>query len=427
MARLLQVRYAPQVVNVRRGEVVYEREMVGEGGARLPVEIAAMPVILWSDGTLWDEANLYLASRAEYVSSKSLSIETVQNSAWALRDYASFLERSDIEWSAFGHRRAARPTHLYRGSLIQRRNADEISPATASARMSRVIAFYRWVQREGLLSSAFPAFEEKSAKVTSQDQYGFARTFTVETSDLAIPNRGRNQLGPEDGLHPVSLAQRKAILDAANEHCSAEFALMLEIGFCTGMRLQSILDLKTRTLDGAIKGQTDRAAFLHIGPRHGVATKGDVSGSVFIPLDLLTRLRNYAQSTRRLKRRGKASSEDSDLIFINKFGRRYGRRGEDRSPSINVDMGRLRAAMRNSGVDIGDFKFHCTRATFGTHVVVAGLNRHGLSISAVLERVRTLLLHKSIATSMRYIKYVEDMTVMAEIEEEFDRWMFAQS
>ncbi len=425
MARLIHINYQPHVVSVGAQGVRLSPETDLTKPAAVPFVLGSMPVLMWSDGKLWDEANLYLSYRASGIVSGSLAIETLHSIAWALRDFAEFLEQRNLRWYEFGSARRDRPTNVYRGFLIDKRTRGEISPSTASGRMAKVINFYRWLISQGIFAPEYPAFTAKQTRIRIEDQFGCERTLSVESSDLHIPNSGSRQRSKlEDGLHPVSAAVKSQILVGAREHCSEEFALMLEIGFCTGMRLQTILDLKLSTLACAVKAETERGRYLRVGPRHDVATKFGVNGEVFIPLTLLEKLRRYASSVRRLKREALASEDEKDLLFLNRFGRRYGRRGEDRAPSINVDMGRLREAMKQAGSDIDGFTFHCTRATFGTQIVVSGMRRSDISMSTILERLRKLLLHKSVATSMRYIKYVEDMEAQVAIEEAFDMWMF---
>ncbi|BEM63444.1 Uncharacterised protein [Serratia marcescens] len=98
------------------------------------------------------------------------------------------------------------------------RNAGQISPSTASEYMRNCIMFYRWVRHRELLAPHAPLWREKPYTVKLFDQVGFERSVNGITTDLSIPNRKRLGQTLEDGLLPVSAADRDAILDftAAN-------------------------------------------------------------------------------------------------------------------------------------------------------------------------------------------------------------------
>jgi len=95
------------------------------------------------------------------------------------------------------------------------------------------------------------------------------------------------------------------------------------------------------------------------------------------------------------------------------------------SPSVNKDMERLRSAV-GSALDLREFYFHCTRATFATGVASAGLSIPGMSPLAVIRRVKDLLLHKNEATAQRYIDYVQESRVQATFEKQYVSWLFGK-
>ena len=208
---------------------------------------------------------------------------------------------------------------------------------------------------------------------------------------------------------------------------------MLRLGFMTGMRLGSICDLKLKTLENASRlAETDKAYYLTIGPgvrAAPVRTKHDVTGRVIIPADLLCDLRSYLSSERRLIREAKALPEHKDMVFLNRFGRPYGGSADGRSPSINVDMLRLRRAALDEGENLNDFYFHRSRATFATSIAEAALRIPGANIvwGEVIALIRDLLLHKDEATSMRYITFVKKQKVRAYWANEFTRYFFGAS
>lgn len=430
MPRLAHIQYQPHLVDIAADGVNLRPQMGARGGARSPLLHSDAPFIFWRSGQPWHEANLYLAHRASLIESGDLDISTLRSDGWALYKFATFLEEEKLDWNRFGAKKSDRPTNVYRGWLIMQRNEGRLAASTASARMATVLRFYRWVLREGVLNPESPPFEATTQRISYADTHGFERSFRVNSTDLRIPNKKKRGTATlEDGLRPVSLKLRDQIMALASKHCSIEFQMMLALGFLTGMRLQSILDLKVETLTKAIPGETDRAHYIGIGPQQNppVATKFGVNGSVFIPTALLEHLKSYANSARRLKRVANAQGEDGGLLFLNRFGARYANRGKDKAPSINVDMTRLRQHAARDGIDISQFYFHCSRATFATHLVVSGLRLPTISLSAILCRVKELLLHKDETTSMGYIKYVQGLDVQADFEESYANWMFGST
>lgn len=163
----------------------------------------------------WREANLWAMERA---TAGEASLKTVASNMNGLLNYAKFLESCGLHWFEFPVRKADRCLVLYRGALITMRNAGQISPSTASEYMRNCIMFYRWVRHRELLAPRVPLWREKHYTVKLFDQVGFERSVNGITTDLSIPNRKRLGQTLEDGLLPVSAADRDAILDftAAN-------------------------------------------------------------------------------------------------------------------------------------------------------------------------------------------------------------------
>jgi len=120
-------------------------------------------------------------------------------------------------------------------------------------------------------------------------------------------------------------------------------------------------------------------------------------------------------SARRLLRIASARPQDAALVFLNSWSKPYNRRGSDASGSVSQDLHRLKAKF--AGQDLCEFYFHCTRATFGTSIVLAGLEA-GERVDHIVNRVKQLLGHKHAATSLRYISFVEEIRTNDVIDEE---------
>lgn len=336
--------------------------------------------------------------------------------------YANWLEKTALEWWHFPARKEDRCLILYRGHLIKSRDRGELAPSTVSQRMRDAILFYRWLRTAGLLKPEWPMWRERTAHIVLTNQFGFERTMAVSTTDLAIPNRTRLGERLEDGLLPVSSADRACILNYAEKAASTELYLMLQLAFFTGMRLGSLCDLKVETLQNAVPDPATPSIYkLNVGPgaRPPVHTKHSVTGQVWITKTHLDLIIDYCYSNRRLTRQKRATKELKDLVFLTRYGNSYSSSG-DRSSPVNVEMLTLRKKAKLAGVKALDgFHFHQARCTFATDLARILIPISG-AINA-LAIIKEALLHKDEATSLRYIRFVEKTPAKVAAANEFSR------
>lgn len=407
MANLEYIRYVPRIPEVREGAISWF-----ECGHRV---IERLPQIVWSNHSTWGEANVWALEQA---TSRQKDIKTVHASMIHLLAYAKWLEAEGIDWWHFPVRESERCLPRFRGALIRARDEGEIAPSTASTRIAIVVRFYRWLRATGLLSTAWPMWSERQIGIRLTDSFGFERTVRVNSTDLSIPNRtvpGVVQL--EGGIMPLTAGGMHKLQAFADANASEELALMLRIGFGTGLRLGSILDLKVQTLENAVVDSVAGWHRIAVGPaaRPSVETKFGVSGMVPMPLDLLERLREYAYCSRRLKRQARAEPELRDLLFLTRFGERY---LTLESRAINVEMSRLRDKAKAQGLTVmRDFHFHRTRATFATLLMRAALK--SMPVGDAIQFVREACLHKNSETTLKYVKFIEATKQMAEAADAF--------
>lgn len=407
MATLQLINYHPFRVNIQSNKVHWAKSnhQITKG----------LPQIIWQDNTTWSEANLWALEQATSFRS---SIKTVRSNMSHLLAYAKWLESESMDWWHFPDRESERCLNRFRGALIQARNSGELAPSTTSQRMAAVIRFYKWAKKTGLISTEWPMWKDRFVGIKLTNQFGLEHTLKVASTNLAIPNRtvaGPIQL--EDGLLPVAVKAMRDILSFSDENASTELALMLRIGFFTGLRIGSITDLKVSTLQNAITVPEIGIKTISVGPsaRPPVETKFDASGSVPIPNELLEALLDYASSIRRLKRQALSPEADQDLLFLTRFGNNY--KG-DSSSAINVEMSRLRKLGLKSGVKaFRGFYFHRTRATYATELMRVALD--AMSVSEAIEFVKESCLHKDESTTMKYVKFIETSKTMKEASDAF--------
>jgi integrase len=413
MARLESVVFQPHRVTVESNLLIWTATTPGW-------KVNDLPQLCWDSGKPWREANLW-AYESAVVEHKHP--RTVLCNAAALLGYAKWLEETNTRWWDFPARKSDRCLYRYRGYLIDARDKSQLSSSTVSQRMRVVVRFYRWLKEKGLLSVECSMWRERVIGINVPDAFGFDRTLTVRSTDLAIPNRPAPGEGLEDGLLPVSTVDRDALLAFSLKHSSEELFLLLTLGFYTGMRLGTLADLKVSTLANAVPDPGCPHLYkMAVGPgaHPSVATKFGVTGQVWIPLALLDRMREYVCSARRLQREALAKPENKELVFITKYGNPYAQRGANKSVAVNVEMSSLRKKAVAMGFQMQTyFRFHQSRCTFATELARTAL-KHGNATEAIAI-VKQALLHRHESSSLAYIKFVERTPVKIEAANEFTR------
>ncbi|CAD6556869.1 hypothetical protein LMG28727_06217 [Paraburkholderia kirstenboschensis] len=361
--------------------------------------IDRLPQIFWDDGAGWSEANLWALDRA---SSKEVDPQTSKRTMKHLKRYADFLESRSIDWKHFPARREEQVLRKFRKHLIDEVDNRRLAGSTASNCMSAVIQFYRFADLHDFIGAQHPMWTDRPVAIHYHDSVGFKRSMMRLASDLGISNRKRIGATLEDGLLPLRAEHMHKLLAFTAEHEVRELHLMLATGFFTGARIGTVTTLSVTSLQTAREDPlTSGVYLLPVGPGTNVATKFSVAGELFVPETLLTDLKAYSLSTRRLLREAKAAPADKDLLFLTRTGRPY----------YVETVDRLVHAMRQRAVKAGlpfleRFRFHQSRATFGTWLLEI-LLQYGAKTEAI-RIVRDAMLHKSEQTTLGYITFLEN-------------------
>lgn len=379
--------------------------------------LSQLPQIIWNDASPWREANLWAMSIA---TNQRTSFKSVWSQMKHVYAYANWLEDNHMNWWEFPDRESERCLIQYRGALVRARDSGNLAPTTTQQRMYAVIKFYRWLVENKLLSDKLSLWNDTQIGIFVRNSFGYKRTITKNSSDLAIPCNSAIYDRLEDGLIPVSRDDVKIIMDFAEQHASVELYLMLRLGFNTGMRFGSISSLRLSTLHNAARiSSLSGYGRINLGPgaRPPVQTKYGVNGEAFISHADLTLIEDYCFSSRRLRRAAKAAQESRDLIFLTRFGKPYGSEGSDFSQAINVELSRLRKLAVQHGLDcFQNFHFHQTRCTFATELARIALP-HGLDFA--IQIVKEALLHRNESTTLKYIKFIEKDAIMKKAADTF--------
>lgn len=387
-----------EFVDFKPWREVQNEEVLDWEQDKLGLSIQELPQIFWESGEGWSEANHWAL---EKLSNQKCDIETAKGLMKHLHAYACFLEEYELDWRHFPIRRSERAVVRFRGNLMQRIKLGSLASSTAKSRINAIVQFYRFAETQDFISPSTPMWRERSVVIRYYDTVGFKRALTRISTDLAIPNRAIPGLRLEDGLVPLSDAHMTELLTFTALEKTIELHLMLTTGFFTGARIGTISTLRIENLEQARPDPYIAGLFLiRIGPGTNVATKFNVEGDLLLPKLLLDELKVYAYTTGRLKRESKAANAHKSILFLTSRGLPY------RNSTIGTLMSGLRLDARRANLKFMDqFKFHQTRATYGTWLMKLALSV--TTPAAAIEFVKNAMFHKHESTTFKYVKFLE--------------------
>lgn len=359
--------------------------------------------VAWANGAIWLEATAYLAEKSLHVRTAGGSEETVAAHASSLAVYATYLEDSGKSWTELPYEKDRRITYLYRGYLVDRvEKQNKLRRSTAARHISVVKNFYKWAKKRGLLTGLADAYKPRTRGVAYTNSVGLVQVKEVESSDLAISSSSAKSSGIEDGLHPLRIKDRDALVSIVKENFSREFYLVLMLGFYSGMRIDTILGLTVTGLRRAFPSRELHGwTSLEVGGTSGIPTKRNVNYYPSMPKWLYEYLLDYIKRPRRSVRVKKASSADKDLVFLGQRGQRL------TNKSFCQDMRKLKFLAKIQALNFDSFYFHCSRATFGTALVMMLMSSKA-STPHILNCLRCCMGHTNASTSLAYVQWVED-------------------
>lgn len=405
MANLELIRYTPVREVIENGSLRWEPD-------RMATPIEDLPQLFWEDGIPWSEANHWVLTKVRSMHGNDL--KTAVSLMKHLAHYASWLELAKLDWRHFPVRAADRAIVKFRAELIRQRDELRVlKPSTTTARMAAVIQFYRHAQVHGFVDKSSPMWKDRQVLHRFYTDAGFARSMLLTSSELAIPNRARHGEALEDGLTPLSPEHAGQLVAFTKQEGLLELHYILSLGILAGGRLETLTTLGVRHIEQAMPDESMPGfSRLAVGPGTGVKTKFDVSGDLLVPTYLIEVLKGYAYSMQRLARQAKASPEHRGRLFLTTRGNPYSHQ------TFNRLMTDLRRRSLTAGLQfMQSFKFHQTRATYGTMLMRLALDV--APAAAAVAFVRDAMLHKDETTTMRYVKFVQTTPVKALVSKEF--------
>lgn len=382
------------------------------------------PLVLTGKGEPWYEANIWIMTRLE--GKPYPNIDTFIGMAEDLAAYLRYVEETGLDWLDFPEFKLHRPTYRYSSFLRKSMILSEISPSTASRRMSRVVSFYRSLLKEKLITLSNEPWDDGETYIQILNTYGASISMKVLTTDVAInvPQAAapcEETINDGGKLRPLPPEEQKWLLDALASLGHPEILLTHLLALATGARIQTVLT--TRLCHFIQEYEGDKPVRLLAGPGTGIDTKGDKRMTLLVPAWLYRALRVYALSNRALERRHKASggstlnqylflSPHGAPLYVHRMDEHYG----ERMVRHTKNGGTLRMYMKKYVIPFiqkkysptFSYRFHDLRATFGMNLVDASteaMNRGEITYTKVLQMVAGRLCHSSMAVTERYLNY----------------------
>lgn len=401
------------------------------------VYASAFPVVIKSDGTVWDKATLYLNDLAKQRKSSKL----LKNVGDDLLDFLRFMETHNIDMLHIPIEKELRVTYRYRQDLL---NREKLGRNTAAQRVSRIVAFYEYCFDKNLfakeeLKNRLPKklkdslFVKRKEKRWRKNNVGYGFQIEYEVSDLSIPRAPSAEQSTDaiqDGrqLHPLSVEEQEIFHKYLKKHASRLFQLICIIALCTGARLQVICTLRVNDIKAMKDGRIVKGVFkaLKVGNTTTIDNKQDKPYNVFFPIWLIEELEEYMESEEWKERAAKSYyKNNNNYVFLSKFGNAlYTSRLENKDreqnkyPVESHDRGIERSGeavrkylndiltlMEENNEPIRKFSFHDLRATFGLNLLRYLESDSTLNLPEILEEIKERMGHGSRVITESYINY----------------------
>jgi integrase len=416
-----------------------------------PMVYSNFTFVMNSDGSLWEEANLYLLHKIRndpylLIQDSRISSETIKKHAKTLQAYKEFCDLKDNEkndgkglteeekkteafWMV-AKKPTMRPNMIYKRYLEQRigNGKEELAVSTVKNELYPITAFYKFVQEE--LDMQFDTLmpgRDFQALVA----YGDGGGRRVQANEA---NQVRNAQNNDDGyikdggnVIPLLPEEQEAVLAALRELGNIEMLLAHVFSLATGARKDTTFTLRLRHFINTLptdysdqgwiewlaaqkKIDADREYDLTVGTGTLIDSKGTIARyNLKVPGWLILKFRIYIMSKRAVERRQKIKFPQKDpldeYVFITSRNQPYYVAKSDPNSKNyrNKPVGNqvngfhcdfLKLKLREKGHTF-EFKFHFLRASYCTNII------KGLPESDVQKRMG----HRSIETTRLYVKY----------------------
>ena len=385
--------------------------------------------------TLYDQHGQFVCVVNSYFFDlKAVSrLKNLNSYARALLKYWSFLEESELVWDHFHPIKRFKPTYLFRSFLLREIQEHKLSQSTANIYINHIKNFYLWAIHEQFLSVK----SEKEApfkieQILIQNKGMLAHlspTIAVDSSDLRIRVAKDSQT---QNVRAMTVLDQESLVLLSQHFChlSVEVKLQCLLALQCGLRIQEVSTLSIQAINRAYQLTESQHRYeFPIGPSTGVETKFGKERTIEISIELLTALRGYAISERRLKRLNKLSQklvqlnneeltlsyekqatlsrcERFEPLFISEQGNPVDKK------VIGARWADLRKIIRQREPNF-NYRFHDLRATYGTYRL-GDLLKAGIQPAEALGLLMGWMGHNDESTTWKYLRYLKRKEVFKE-------------
>lgn len=419
-----------------------------------------MPVLIQGDGLPWEIGNAYLLKIIQ--EKQPWDMETVRSRANYLLAFLRFLEDTNTDFMHFPKRKSERVTYVFKAELEKFINRG-LAPHYASNIINTVVHFYRTIAEEDFIGEdAFKntPFKDVHRFVNFVDERGFGRFKNVVTSDIAInhtkPSKRTDRI--EDGaqLRPLRIDEQKAILSAFEaELCPYNLELMMRIALSTGARMQTVCTIRVYHIKRAYEKLLKKnVSSVEVQAGNGARDDGSLINTkrgklhrLIFPRKLIEDLYVYLKSEyhQSLMEKSYYGKKDINYLFLTDKASPYyiskqeilDRQNDsshcsvnskdftqNRGDTVRMNLKKFRNNLRDLHPELGYFKFHDLRATFGMNLV-RKLESKGYKSARILTEVRTRLGHTNLTTTQGYLDFDQDDKKYESISVEFEDELFS--
>lgn len=406
----------------------------------------SFPVIIKSDGTIWELGALYLNYLLIEKKASSKLLKTV---AYDLLDFLRFMESNNIGMLHLPEEEELRVSFRYRQNLINRK---DLSKNTASQRINRIVDFYNFCFKEKLFAKEElknRVYKKLKIRLTWFSSYGSLINEEKETTNLAIRRSARSVQTADsilDGrqLHPLTDKEQDIFEEYLSKYGTRMFQLICSLAINTGARIQPICTLRVNDIKKLIRNKSIVKGHysLKIGDETTIDNKGGKNQKILIPIWLVEDINRYIDSEEWKERAGKSYYKfDNNYVFLSKFGNSlYTSRQEiqDRKfklyPSndkfveksgevVRKYLEDIRIIMLKDNVNIRRFSMHDVRATFGLNLLNI-LKKSNLNENQIIGEIQERMGHTNRNVTLEYLNYNLRNEAYARVCEEYEKIIY---
>ena len=376
-------------------------ELIGEGdltkvNSQAPKVFEKLTIVVDEDsGFIVPSILEYIVTRAQQGRVDS------SPEARALRLYFDFLDQCELKWNIGSNLSYERPISIFSNFLEKQHRESLIAGTTAVNYFNSVCRFYKHHLKFNYPFDGVPiAFTKHIIH-----KYGDSLTSHITGHQIEVdvadckPNISSTET--QRPLKPLSKNDYPIFFKALIEEASLELFLICLTAVVTGLRAEEVADLRVDMINKYIgHGEYD----LMVGPQIQHKTKNIQNGIILADGKLFSELLKYNMGNRYLKRLEKYEGNRAN-IFLTKNGKPYTQK------LISTLFNNFLHEKLSSIIPNFTHKFHDLRATFGVYEMTASLAA-GFTETQALAHVKTQMRHKSLTSTMRYLRYWERSVVV---------------